>query len=571
MAVHLPVITQELVPAYSQGGPSHVGAGAFTAGAEALQRAGYEAQRVGEDVLQRHLELQQQEDEARSTEQALAFRRDKSKYLYNPEDGALFTQGAQAMGIYDKAEADLEAMRRGYGAQLTTQRQRQLFEAKSGLDLESSLNQIAEHQATATRQYAVDQQKAAIDTLVEAGIANADNPTGQAAVIGLMTRAIRSNPQGLPEVAVDFQVNEATSKIHSGVVAEMAYRAPDAAMHYLAAHGGEIQPSDRLAVEQHIDAGLRRRMMEQEHNMALAEKAKRDLQEQRAKEGDVMLLPDSKTPMTPDWLRQHKNELSDSDLRYFTNQLREGANQPPIRSNPDVLIDLHTRFSQGEDPEQVRASARDAFRNKLISEEDYKSLDPLQAEPSWWKDAVNTIKGRTGYSEINPAGGGVSYSTSYRDFSRWTQTHRDASWEDAIKEAERIADNNRTIGAQDAIFTADKPKVYLRDANGLPDIRAMVASLENQRLAGTISPTDYAEDSRRIARLAQLVAQLQGPQTQPTGEFTPEQAPEFPPGTEPQGQTLWEWLRGVPPIAHAIPRAPAAEQPYTPLLAPEGQ
>lgn len=417
----LPVLTPSIVPNYSGGTNAPAPASAFTAVDVQLQRSGYQAQQVADNVIQRHLQLQAQTDDAAATEKGLEYRSRKRHYLLDPtvdpgtlqQGGALFKSGKYAAGITDKADKDLSALADQMAGELANPRQQALFHHAIGLDLESSLNQVAEHEASSTDKFFADTSKAVVEASIEDAVAAAGDPKKQQIYMQRIDDMIRMNVAGLPPEAVDFQVKSAISKVYANTTEALAYRDPTAAMKYLSANQDEVLGSDRLQLERAIDTGLRSKMAAQDHALIMQDKIQKKVADAKAKEGDELLAGGG---MTMDWIHQNRAILDESDLRYFYGKMT--TDKPEARDDPMTLGDLTSRHEKGED---VEPDARAAMQNGHLSTSSYKQLAQAQSSlPLPLRQAQAQLKAVTAYSELNPTpGSAAAYGNANLDLMEW--------------------------------------------------------------------------------------------------------------------------------------------------------
>jgi hypothetical protein len=567
----LPVIQQTIAPQYTGGGAEGSIYSAGRAG-HAIESAGSQLESITSQVIQRHDQLQLQTDDAMATDKALKWR-DGARVYISPVDGVLATKGADASGITKQAEKDLNAMADSLSGELQNDRQKALFHHAIGLDLESKLNSVAEHEASARDQFYQDTSKAVVASAIEDAVGAADNPKAQGVYMQRMENEIRSNPEGLPPAAVEFQVKTARSKVFAGTTQALAYRDPTTATQYLDQHKDDVLGTDRLQLEQAIDSGLRTRMAAQDHAMALQDRADRKTKDARAAEGDALLFSGG---MTADWIAKNSSQLNENDQRYFYNELANPRQAPEVRSQSDVLATLWTRKAKGED---VGDDARTALQNKTLSQSDYKQLMPLggdRAEAPWVKFGNEQIRAITGMSEMNQNEEvHFAYGNAMADWRDWVNSHPDAKEKDAIDAAQFIASHYRSVAAGTTMATLKFPRTMNGNLAATQDTANRLAQAYQKfaQVKDSMSEADRLDEADRLEKMRLTLHNLHYDMPPPAKPAAAKPATGAVPGVAGatyggKGSTVFG---GIPPasgapaeVAPAEPPAPSAAPAETP-------
>lgn len=242
-----------------------------------------------------------------------------------------------------------------------------------------------------------------------------------------------------------------------------------------------------------------RRLADENRQVMLSERAKKEMQDQLSKQGDTLL---ANNQMTPRWIELHSDDLSPEDKRYFYNKLTGGAGEGPRDSVG--YADLRDKAGRGED---IRDEARAALHAGAIRATDYdRLLSEVESErPGWYKRGSSYIGMMSGYSELNPDPTAAQSKATMLD-----------QWGDWAAEHPKASDKEAQIAYQDIVS-----QNALVQMSGLPMPRFAAGSRLNLNLEETEAATvkaftekriDQAEFQRQAALLAKWRAATQ-PQT----------------------------------------------------------
>ena len=187
-------------------------------------------------------------------------------------------------------------------------------------------------------------------------------------------------------------------------------------------------------------------------------------------------------------------------------KLIEGKTSLPDKSDPEALIFLQ-RMAVDGDP-AIQETADDFLRAGRLTNGDYSKM--LNESQQWRKPVIRqadeVLKLKTGYSEMNPnPDAGSSYLMARDDFQTWLDSDegKKAGDEEKLRMASRVGDNYR-IAQAESILAVPVP-LFLVGSRTMPDIKATIAATNKARAEGRLTETEYAEQARRIKRMADIL------------------------------------------------------------------
>lgn len=267
------------------------------------------------------------------------------------------------------------------------------------------------------------------------------------------------------------------SDVVSAQVRQDIFTNPHAAEEKLLQGGYEdLDPEQRTIwlerASTRAEARERQALAAEDRALRLSEKAEREQQDVRQKEGDRLL---AQGQLTPDWIEQNRDRLSAEDYRYFYRQLTDEGSSSR-KTDPTMYSDLRLRAGQGED---VRAEARQALQHGLIKTEDFDRLTKLSEDagiegalPNWFKRGEAHITNALKPSDLNddPAAP-QRFANAMDDWNAWARKNPNASEEEASKRYQSLVRDYALVQWDQMTLTMRRPR-HLVGGLQAPDLDA---------------------------------------------------------------------------------------------------
>jgi hypothetical protein len=312
---------------------------------------------------------------------------------------------------------------------------------------------------------------------------------------------------GLPAQAIQFQLDQAQSKVHAGTISALAYDNPRAASNYMESHKSEILGTDRLQLEQQIDASRRRIMAEQEHAVIMQDRADRLKAETVTKDLDGKLADGTLTRGEVD---QQKDTLDESHYRYFVETLAKGGAGVEAKDMPEVAGPLFSRWVAGEN---VDGDANAAYRLGHISFETYRTITQREKSPAVQR-GYEVIKATVGASALNATPDAQSALVlGNKDFAEWLRGHPSATDVEIADTARYFGNHYRATEAGKYRSNMPAPRYLVGAISGTPqqiNLWETVRRANEAHARGELTDEQYADEAMRIQNVRDVIMRESG-------------------------------------------------------------
>lgn len=339
------------------------------------------------------------------------------------------------------------------------------------------------------------QQAALAGDEAKAEMARREHHASVAALIG---RGMSADEATATIQRVDYEIEEQRAL---GGFNRAARGGAAQAYAYVGALGGDAKafstPDTRTRVLRTLEGQLNTIGAEQRRREAAAEKAKRQTEDATFKRAMDLHASGG---LTMDWVQRNRAGLSASDY----GQLTRAATEPrPARTDPVTYADLEGRARSGEN---VKGDVKRAFIEGRLTRENYDALNGVveRGEDDALKEGHGFIRRFVMGTEFSASHDqSQRYATAVREYEDWAAQRRGAGQPpltraEANTAAERIARAWATTKPGDVV---GDPQFLIRDPKGAFDANATRAATRAAMEAGRLTPSQAAEEARRIGTL----------------------------------------------------------------------
>lgn len=284
------------------------------------------------------------------------------------------------------------------------------------------------------------------------------------------------NPAEKQALLMKFDTDSSEAAIRRDMLAD-----PEGAERKLAAGlyprlSGESQAIWAQRVSSAAYTAQQRRLAEEDREVRLNDKARKEVGDELAKQGDALL---ARNALTPAWIEKNHRALSPEDYRYFYRRLTGGDGDAP--RDATLYANLRERSGRGED---VRDEARQALQRGEIRTSDFDRIlgEVEGARPGWYKRGSEYISTYAAVSDLNPDPAAAATKATMLD-----------QWADWAGEHPKSTDREAQAAYQD-IVTQNS----LVQMNGLPMPRHAVGNRLNLNLDATEEALVKAFKEQRI-------------------------------------------------------------------------
>lgn len=343
-----------------------------------------------------------------------------------------------------------------------------------------------------TAQNAVDSNEKALNVAKTSVYLDPSSYEEQAANI-----ATQIDGSQIPEASKDKVLNDQLQDLRRSQVVGLISSDPYQAASMLQENIGLDSEDHQALYKQAVVA------KEQQEKTSLAMQARADkqakelqekIQSNTAKDGDELVTSKS---LTPDWLNQNRDNLSESDFRYFNRQIA-GQDEGPKTSDPNTFVDLDTRARNGEN---IQSDARSAFINGQITKSDYTSIinraDQESDLPSSYKQGERYLSNAFKPSELNPTvGSQIRYANVMDEFNKWYEANPSATPDMAVEFARKTQKRYQLVDidkkTQELLY--GPAPLYLSGSRQKPDIGKTAIATKRAYDNGEMSQQEYQRE-----------------------------------------------------------------------------
>lgn len=236
------------------------------------------------------------------------------------------------------------------------------------------------------------------------------------------------------------------------------------------------------------------------------ERAEKRAQESMAKAGDKLLFSGD---MTPEWLESNRDNLDESDYRYFYKALHTGAEG---FTDTGIYSDLRMRASDGED---IRDEARQFLRKGQLKPADYDKL-VSRAErnaggssiPNWYKRGEKFIDRMLATSDLNPDPATMQRKAVAMDeWADWAANNPNPTIEEAERVYKSLTQQYMMLDTSNMTLLKPVPKMAVGGRANL-DINATKTATVQAFKAGQMTEAEFEEQAALIKEWEQSINQM---------------------------------------------------------------
>lgn len=257
-------------------------------------------------------------------------------------------------------------------------------------------------------------------------------------------------------------------------------------------NGDTFVPPVKGQITDEVAEQLQKRILiEEEQQAARAERQRRQLSDDMAKEGDRLFATGG---LTPAWIERNRNVLDAGDYRYFYTKLRGGESGP---GNPMLYADLRDRAGRGED---VREDARKALQKGQIGTSDYDRIlgEVEGGRPGWYKRGKDFISTSAAVSDLNPDPAGAQRKAAMiNDWDDWSRANPKATEEQASQAYQRIVREYAIVDYSKMALMKRSPQ-FLAGTRNAPDFDATELATVKAFDEGRITQAEFEQQARLI-------------------------------------------------------------------------
>jgi len=270
-----------------------------------------------------------------------------------------------------------------------------------------------------------------------------------------------------------------------------------------------LTPEQRDQVQDHILSVQRMQNAADEHQLVMADKARKDASDTLSKQGDDLLR---RGAMSSKWLESNRDSMEPNEYRYFTRALSGEGDAP---TNPRIYADLLTKAGEGQD---VRDQARQALYGGQIKKEDFAKIDGMvtSERPGWYKRGVSYLSGALDPGQLNPdPAAHLSRANAIDDWQSWATAHPQASDAEAKAEQQNLAQHYQIVNQSKSALLMRAPtylvgtRLQPTDEAGKPDpmLKATAKRTLDALQRGDITQDEAQQQALLIAQYQKLATQ----------------------------------------------------------------
>lgn len=461
------------------------GASPLAFGAD-LARAGQTVASVFAGIAQ---EEREKADRAALLEAESRLKETENTLLMDPESGAYAQQGKNAFDLPNRVmpafQAAADEIERGLGSDRQKLAFRELRRQRAGL-VERDLNR---HELGERERYYDQVEDAAIAQSIESAASYSADPERIMREIVTQRDVIadKAHRKGWAPEVTEQAMRAAESGTHEAVVGALISRGDfNAASRYLA------EASPRMK-DTTVETLQRRLLIEEDRELARAERQRRLDEDAASKEGDRLF---SSGRLNSAWIEANRDRLSAEDYRYFYRQLRGGDDAESPR---DVMLyaGLRERSGRGED---VRAEARTALQQGRIRSSDYDRIlgEVEQQRPGWYKRGTDFITTSAAVSDLNPDPAAAQRKAQMLDdWNVWAEENPGATDAQAREAYRRIVSEYAIVNLENITLMKRAPR-FLVGSRMAPDFPATMQATAQAYERGEISKDELNQQALLI-------------------------------------------------------------------------
>lgn len=324
----------------------------------------------------------------------------------------------------------------------------------------------------------------------------------EAQVKGLVTELALSD---IPESQKPQIITDVTKDLNRSRILGVINQNPYEAVNILSQSNEGLSAADHEVMLNKAISEKEQHEREVQAEMSRNERAVDELQSriesETAKNGFEMVQSND---LSLEWITSNRNNLSESDYKYFLNNLENPGQK--ITTDVNVYSDLYSKAITM--PQAAMTEAHEALINKQITISDFNRIMTVsnQADsgdlPSAYKQSASYLRSVSRTNELNPpVGAGERFANSTNDFNIWFEKNPDATPQEAVNKAKEIwADYALVEGP--AIVTAPRP--YMSEKNKsdikMQDLSESAKKLKADFTNGTISQEEYRKQQQIILK-----------------------------------------------------------------------
>lgn len=349
------------------------------------------------------------------------------------------------------------------------------------------------------------------------------NPNSYEASVQNASEAIMMSD--LPDNQKDYFIKKTTQDIYRSKMLGEIRQDPFSAVVTLSQGQGELDAAEH---ERMFNSAIRAK--DQAERELISKQARIDkevqamqgqIESSTARDGDELL---ANNQLNYGWITTNRDNLSDSDYRYFLNKL-DGTGKRP-ETNREIYVDLYEKAGDGEN---VLQEARDHYVQGDLTQADYKAItgrfEQSDELPSAYKQGEQYLRDNFRPSELNPSIGSQSrYANVTTEWRDWFARNPNATVTDAMTEARSIEKRYRTVELDETtyLFLAGPQPMFLEGSRTryrtgeaqMSEIQQTAQETYRAYTEGRISEEVYRREQQLIVEWSKLLQEAQATRAQ---------------------------------------------------------
>lgn len=419
--------------------------------------------------------------------------------IYDPKDGALAKQGADALNLAPTYLPQIDAQAKQIAGGLANEKQRDAFMSAYMQRLPEYGRLLNTHELQQQKDYQDTVDKAALaSTYQTAGLSQGDpqilaraRQDVEAIATNSMERRGINDPAAIAE-----GVQHAYSGMHAAVVRGMITNGDSqGASNYLYQNMPEMDINTAESLQ-------RLTLNSAAHDEAQQNRLIKQNSDSLAKQGDDLLRTGR---MSPTWLENHRDQLERPEYQYFTNKLMHPEeNWGP--GDPKMFSALTLSALSGTD---VNDQARAALLKHQITDAQFQGIvkDVSSERPGWYKRGAIFLDQALDPGQLNPdPAAHLSKANALADWQQWASRHPDATDDQALSQQRLLSLHYAIVAHEKSTFLLQAPSFMVGPTRAQIDLPATSKATMDALGRGEITQEQAQQQADLLAQYRTTMA-----------------------------------------------------------------